>query len=158
MTQSKEIWKNASKLTIAGGLAFWVVNYAISLTPIAAEYRTALSISYLPMLLEALLGGLIIGFCVSNFLLRFFDQLPTKNPVLKAVSLSLITLIFVTVLIEVPGKFLAEIEHAVRYFLIGTTFNALRIFALGIVIGYLYKNLHNGFNSSITVAKSAQAK
>jgi hypothetical protein len=83
MTQSKEI----TILAIAGGLGFWAANFAISLTPIAAEYRAALSISYLPMLLEALLGGLIIGFCVSYFLLRFFDKLPTKNPILKSVIL-----------------------------------------------------------------------
>src|SRR5512141_1075895 len=72
MTRSKEI----TILTVAGGLGFWVANFAISLTPIAAEYRAALSISYFPMLLEALIGGLVIGFCVSYFLLRFFDKLP----------------------------------------------------------------------------------
>lgn len=158
MAQSKEIWKKTFILTIAGGMAFWMVNFIISLTSIAAEYRTALSIPYLPMLLEALLGGLIIGFSVSNFLLRFFDPRKTKNPVLKAVSLSCIALVIVTILIEIPGKFFTETEHAVRYFLIGTTFNALRIFALGITIGYLYKNLHKRFSSSITVARSAQAE
>jgi len=57
MTQSKEIWRKALVLAIAGGLGFWVANFAISRTPIAAEYRAALSISYLPMLLESLLGG-----------------------------------------------------------------------------------------------------
>jgi hypothetical protein len=64
-------------ITIGGGVAFWAANFAISRTPIAAEYRAALSISYFPMLLEALLGGLMIGFCVSYFLLRFFDKIPT---------------------------------------------------------------------------------
>ena len=48
-------------LTVAGGLAFWLANLAISWTPIAADYRAALSISYFPMLLEALLGGPING-------------------------------------------------------------------------------------------------
>ncbi len=44
------------KLTIGGGVAFWAANFAISRTPIAAEYRSAFSISYLPMaLVEALL-------------------------------------------------------------------------------------------------------
>jgi hypothetical protein len=81
MTQSKGIWRKASILAMGGGLGFWVANFAISLTPIAAEYRAVLSISYLPMLLEALFGGLIIGFCVSYFLLRFFDNIPTKNPI-----------------------------------------------------------------------------
>jgi hypothetical protein len=136
--------KNLFILTIGGGVAFWLANFAISLTPIAAEYRAALSISYLPMLLEALLGGLIIGFGVSYFLLRFFDKLPAKNPILKSVMLSFIVLLIVTMLIEVPSKFLAPTSDALRYFLIGTMFNVIRILALGIVIGYLYDRLNGG--------------
>jgi hypothetical protein len=142
MTQSKGIWRRASILAMGGGLGFWVANFAISLTPIAAEYRAALSISYLPMLLEALISGLIIGFCVSYFLLRFFDNIPTKNPILKSVILSFIVLIIVTMLIEVPAKFLTTTSDALRYFLIGAVFNGLRFLALGIVIGYLYSMLN----------------
>jgi hypothetical protein len=138
MTRSKDM----TILAIAGGLAFWLANFAISLTPIAAEYRAALSISYYPMLLEALLGGLIIGFGVSYFLLRFFDKLPTRSPILKSVTLSCIILICVTILIEVPAKFLASTNDATRYFLIGTMFNAIRIAVLGLVIGYLYDNFN----------------
>jgi hypothetical protein len=138
MTRSKE----TTLLSVAGGLGFWVANFAISLTPIAAEYRAALSISYFPMLLEALIGGLVIGFCVSYFLLRFFDKLPTNSPILKSVILSFIVLILVTTLIEVPAKFLTPINDALRYFLIGTMFNIIRIPALGIVIGYLYDRLN----------------
>lgn len=138
MTRSKEM----TILTLAGGSGFWLANFAISLTPIAAEYRAALSIYYYPMLLAALLGGLIIGFCVSYFLLRFFDTLPTKNPILKSVMLSFIILLVATILIEVPSKFLATtIDHAMRYFLISTIFNTLRILILGIVIGYQYDKL-----------------
>jgi NhaP-type Na+/H+ or K+/H+ antiporter len=125
-----------------GGLAFWVTNFAISLTPLAAEYRACLSISYFPMLLEALVGGLIIGFGVSFFLLRFFDKIPTKNPILKSLILSSIALIIVTILLETPAKFLTNTDDALCYFLIGALFNVLRIFALGIVIGYLYKRLY----------------
>ncbi len=144
MTQPKGFWRKASTLTLAGGLGFWVANFAISLTPIAAEYRDALSISYFPMLLEALIGGLIIGFFVSYFLLRFFDKLPTKNPILKSVILSFIALTIVTILIEVPAKFLKPTSGALRYFLIGAMFNVIRIPALGIVIGYLYNKLSGG--------------
>jgi hypothetical protein len=139
MAQSKEM----IILTVAGGIAFWVANFAISLTSIAAEYRSALSISYLPMLLESLLGGLIIGFCVSYFLLRFFDKIPTKNPILKSVILSFIVLIIVTILIGGPSSFLAT-SDVLRYFLIGTIFNVLRFLALGIGIGYLYDKLNGG--------------
>jgi hypothetical protein len=132
-------YKKALILAIVGGLAFWLTNFAISLTPIAAEYRAGVSISYFPMLLEALVGGLIIGFGVSFFLLRFFDTIPTKNPILKSFILSFIALIIVTILLEVPSHFLTLNSDPIRYFLIGLLFNVLRILALGIVIGYLYK-------------------
>ena len=138
MTRSKEI----TILAVAGGLAFWTANFAISRTPIAAEYRAALSISYYPMLLAALIGGLLIGFCISYFLVGFFDNIPTKNPVLKSVILSFIVLITVTILIGGPSSYLAT-RDVLRYFIIGTMFNAIRILALGIVIG-IYKSCSPG--------------
>ena len=141
MIQSKEIWRKALILAITGGFAFWVTNFTISRTPIAAEYRAALSISYFPMLLESLLGGLIIGICVSYFLLHFFEKIPTKNPISKSVILSFIVLIIVTILIGGPSSFLST-SDVLRYFLIGTLFNVLRILALGMGIGYLYDRLN----------------
>lgn len=143
MKNSKGIWKKAFVLTLVGGLAFWLANFAISRTSIAAEYRAAMSISYNPMLLESLIGGLIIGFCVSYILLRFFDKIPTKSPILKSVILSFIVLIIVTILIGGPSSFLAT-GNVLRYFLIGTTFNVLRILALGLGVGYLYDKLNRG--------------
>ncbi len=157
MTQSKEIWRKVVILAVVGGLAFWVTNFAISLTPIAAEYRAALSISYLPMIVASLIGGLIIGFFVSYFLLRFFDKIPTKNPILKSVILSLIALIIVIILLEVPSSFLTTSDF-LHVFLIGTMFNVLRILALGIVIGYLYNRLYKGFNPSVIASKSPQVE
>jgi hypothetical protein len=141
MTQAEGMWKRVSILAVGGGLGFWVANFAVSLTPIAAEYRAALSISYVPMLLEALLGGLIIGFCVSYFLLRFFDKLPTKSPILKSVLLSFIVLVTATVLVEATARLLTTTSDAWRYFFIGAVFNVLRFLALGVVIGYLYDRL-----------------
>ncbi len=111
---SRKIWKRASTLAIGGALGFWTTNLTISLTPIAAEYRAALSISYGPMLLEALLGGLIIGFGVSHALIRFYDTIPVKSPTLKSLALSVIALILVTVLIEVPGKTLTATSVAIQ--------------------------------------------
>ena len=154
MKRSKEIWRKASILAVAGGLAFWLANFAISRTPIAAEYRAALSISYLPMLVESLIAGLIIGFFVSYFLLRSFDKIPTKDPILKSVILSFIALIIVTILIGGPSSFLAT-GDVLRYFLIGTIFNVLRFLALGIGIGYLYRRLYKGFDPSANASKSA---
>ncbi len=143
MIQSKAIWKNVFFLAGAGGLAFWVANFAISRTPIAAEYRAALSISYFPMLIEALISGLIIGLGVSYFLLRFFDAIPVKDPIIKSMILSLIVLLIVTVSIGNPSIFYGTCD-ALRYFLIGTTINVIRILALGISIGYLYDKVNGG--------------
>ena len=120
--------KKAAILTVAGGL-----------TPIAAEYRAGVSISYFPMLLEALVGGVIIGFFVSVFLVRFYGKIPTENPILKSITLSLIALILATILLEIPAHFLVPNSDPMRFFLIGLLFNVVRIIALGIVIGYLYK-------------------
>jgi hypothetical protein len=136
--KSHEFSKKLIKLTAAGGAAFWIVDFAISLSPIAAEYMAAFSISYLPLaLVEALVGGLIIACCVSYFLLRFFDKIPTKHPILKSVILSFAAL----VIIEVLSTF-GNPSNAYVYLLIDTVMNIPRILALGIVIGYLYKKLY----------------
>ena len=112
MTQSKEM----TILAVAGGLGFWVANFAISLTPIAAEYRSALSNSNFPTLwVASLLAGLIIGFCVSYSLLRFFDKIPTKNPILKSVIISFIVLVIVTILTEVPQVFLGSVMSCITF-------------------------------------------
>jgi hypothetical protein len=129
------------RLTIVGGAAFWTANFAISLTPIAAGYRAALSITYLPMLVESLVGGLIIGLFVSYFLLNSSGRTPTENPILRSVMLSFIALIIVTILFGVPSSFRTT-SDGLYVFLIGALFNVLRILALGVVVGYLYKRLY----------------
>ena len=48
---SHELSKKLYKLTVAGGVAFWIVDFAISLSPISAEYVAAFSISFLPLAL-----------------------------------------------------------------------------------------------------------
>lgn len=129
-------------LTLAawGGAAFWLANFAISLTPIAAGYRAALSISYVPMLIEALVGGLVVGFCVAYVLVRWDEKIPPTSPMLKSVLLSVVALIAATLFVEVPAKFLAPTTASpLQYFLIGAAFNVVRILALGVVIGYLYR-------------------
>jgi hypothetical protein len=135
---SQEFYKKLCKLAVAGGVAFWVVDFAISLSPISAEYMAAFSISSLPMaLFEALVGGLIIACFVSFFLLRFFDKIPTKQPILKALILSFVGL----VIVEVLSTF-GNLSNAYVYLLIDTGMNVPRILALGIVIGYLYDRLN----------------
>jgi hypothetical protein len=144
MTRSTGIWRRVLVLAGAGGLGFWAANFLISLTPIAAEYRAALSIPYLPMLLAALLGGLSIGLCVSYFLLRFFDRIPTQSPILKSLILTFIVLIILTILVEGPSSLFTRTSDALRYFLIGLVFNVLRVLALGTVVGCLYDKVKGG--------------
>jgi len=108
--------------------------------PIAAEFRAALSISYIQMILvESALGGMIISCCLSYFLLRFFDKIPTKNPILKSVILGFVALGIVLILVQVAAS---RTSDALHVFLIGAVLNLPRFLFVGIVIGYLYKRLY----------------
>jgi hypothetical protein len=137
---SHEFYKKLCRLAGAGGAAFWITDFAISVSPIAAEYRAAFSISYLPMaLVEALVGSLMIGGCVSYFLLRFFEKIPTQNPILKALILSFVAMFMIEVL-----STLVNPSNASVYLLIDTGMNMPRFLALGIVVGHLYDKLNGG--------------
>ena len=155
MTQSKGIWRNTLVLLMGGGLAFWATSIAISLLPIAAEYRVA-RWSAQTVWIGSLPAGMIIGFLVSFSLLRFFDKIPTKNPILKSVILSFIALVIATILIEAPASF--GTSNALYYFLFGTMLNVPRFLFVGIVIGYLYKRLYKGSNPAEVASKSAQVE
>jgi len=135
---SHEFYKKLYKLTGSGGTAFWITDFVISMSPIAAEYRAAFSISNLPLaLVEALVGGLIISYCVSYFLLRFFDKIPTTKPILKALILCFIAMVMIEIL-----STLVHPNNASVYLLIDTGMNIPRFIALGMVVGHLYKK-HN---------------
>jgi hypothetical protein len=137
---SYEFYKKLYKLTIAGGVVFWAITIAFSLLPIRAEFRAALSISYIQVVLvESLLGGMIISCCVSYFLLRFFDKIPTKNPILKSVILSFVAQGIVLILLGVAAS---RTSDALHVFLIGAVLNVPTFLIPGIVIGYLYKRLY----------------
>lgn len=137
MTRSRGIWLNATGLALAGGAAFWIATFAISLSPIAADYRAGLDIPYLPMLLGALAGGLIVGLCVSYVLLRFYRSIPTDSTALKSLLLSLLAFLVFTAATEIPSTLLMPSPDAARYFFVGAIFNALRFAALGLVIGWI---------------------
>jgi hypothetical protein len=138
---SYEFYKKLFKLTIGGSVEFWAITIAFSLLPIAAEFRAALSISYIQVVLvESLLVGIIISCYVSYFLLRFFDKIPTKNPILKSVILSFVPYVMVLILLGVATSLLEG--DGLSVFLIGATLNVPRFLFLGIVIGYLYKRLY----------------
>jgi hypothetical protein len=136
------LYRHLPQLTLAGGLAFWAANFATSLLPIAAEYRAALSIAYIPMVLvESLVGGLIVGLLVSFLLLRLFEMLPTDSPIFKAELLSGVALVAFTVATWGAGS-LAEAGDGARYVVIGIVLNIPRFVALGLAVGYLYERLH----------------
>lgn len=142
MSQPTGLSKQLPLLTSAGAVGFWLANFAISRTLVAAEYRTALSIAYVPMLLEALFGGLILGACISYTLLHFFERLPMENPILKSLLLSSVALVVVTVLVEVPAKLLTPTIADWRYFLVAGLFNIVRFSALGVAVGYAHQRLN----------------
>lgn len=107
---------NLSKLTIGGGVVFWATTIVISLLPIAAEYRTAFSkASIQTVWIASLPAGLIMGCCVSYSLLRFLDNIPTKNPILKSMIISLIALVIATILSLLPHSFLGRVMSCITF-------------------------------------------
>ena len=132
---SRGFSKKLLMLAVAGGAAFWMIDFVISVSPIAAEYKAAFSISSLPVaLVEAFVGGMLIALCVSFFMLRFLDRFPGNKPIFKVLILSL----FVMVMIEAFSAF-GDPAHASVYLLLDTGMNAPRFLALGLVIGYLFE-------------------
>jgi hypothetical protein len=152
MAQSKDIWRKIVVLAVVGGLTFWAISIATSLFPITVDYRAA-RWSAQTVWVGSLPAGMIIGFLMSFVLVRFFDKIPTKNPILKSVILSIIALVIGAILLEAPASF--GTSDTLYYFLFGTMLNVPRFLFVGIVIGYLYKRLYKGVNPAV-VAKSPQ--
>lgn len=130
--QSRAGWVT---LTLAGAAAFWVTNLLISLTPWAADYRSALSIDYVPMLLEALVGGLVVAGVVTFALLRFGARVPGGGPVRRSLFLAGCALVVLTALVEVPAKLGADLVDPGRWLGAASVINAIRLLALGLTIG-----------------------
>jgi hypothetical protein len=142
---SHGFYKKLFKLTIGGGVAFWATTVAISLTPIRAEFRAAFEMSYiLYAVVEPLLGGMIISCFVSFFLLRFFDKVPIKNPILKSVILSFVPYIINLILLGVASS---RTSDALHIFFIGAVLQVPTYLILGIVIGYLCKRFYSSGES-----------
>lgn len=136
MTHPPSSWRAATVMTLAGGLAFWTANVAISLTPLAAAYRAAFSIPYWPMTAAALVGGLILAGCVSGLLLRFQDRVPGNKPIVKAILLALLVMGVIEAFSLVVDAGRLSLFH-----LIGAGLNVPRFLALGATIGWLCRPL-----------------
>jgi len=153
---SDKFYQKLTKLTIVGGVVFWATTIAFSLLPIAGEFRAEVSISYVQVVLvQSLIFGLIIECLVSYVLLRFFDKIPTKNPILKSEILSLVALIIALIVLGVAAS---RTSDALQVFLIGATLNVPRFLIPGIVVGYLYKKQYKGSNPAVVASKSAQVE
>jgi hypothetical protein len=121
------------------------VTVCLSVLPLASEYRDALSIGYFAgVFIGPLFGGIAVAGLVAFLLLRFSEQLPTRNPLLKAMTLSIGALCIATVLTLLSVRGIGE--GALRTFVIGTTLNVPRFLALGAVVGCLSRRL-NGSNT-----------
>ena len=127
-------------LTLAGGAAFWIIDFGMAVSPIAVEYRAAFSIASLPVALaEAFAGGLVIAFCVSLLLLRFYDRIPANKPTFKAMILSLAAMFLVEIF-----STLADPSRAFTCMVIDTVMNLPRFIAMGTAIGFRYTQLYKG--------------
>ncbi len=120
---------------MAGAVAFWSANLVISLTPIAAAYRSAMSIAYVPMLVEAAIGGLLLAIAVALVLVRYPRRFPGNQPLSRALWLSAAALVLLTVLVEVPSKLRSGVSDPGHWLLVATVFNVIRVLALGLAVG-----------------------
>lgn len=120
---------------LAGAAAFWSANFAISLTPVAADFRSARSITYGPMLVEAAVAGLAVAGAVAFLLSRFADRLPGHSPLGKALMLAAGALLLLTVLVAVPSTLTSDVTDPGHWLLVETVINAIRILALGVAVG-----------------------
>jgi hypothetical protein len=112
-----------------------LANLAISLTPVAADFRSALSTAYVPMLVEAAAGGLVVAGAVAFLLKRFVDHLPGHGPLGKALVLAAVALVLLTVFVGVPSKLRSDVADPGHWLLVETVINAIRILALGVAVG-----------------------
>jgi hypothetical protein len=126
-----------AKLTVGGGMAFWAVTLASSLLPVAGQFRTALSIPHILVLVGSLPAGLLIGLGVSYCMVHYYDKVPTEDPVLKSVILGLVALVIVE-----AGITLTRLSDALYYIAVGAALDVVRFLLLGASIGYLYKRLY----------------
>ena len=128
------------KLTIVGGLAFWVTSSRNFPAPHRCRVQGGL------FQLEHSDGmGWFIDRWDDDRMLRqlFFRSVPWArlqqgDPLLTAVNWSLVALVIATILIDVPRSIHGP-SDALYYFLIGLVFNAVRFLVLGIAIGSVLK-------------------
>jgi len=94
-----------------------------------------MSITYVPMLIQAAVGGLLIATVVAAVLVRYQDRVPGTGPLSRALWLSAAALVLLTVFVEAPSKLLSGVPDSGHWLLVATAFNVIRVLALGVAIG-----------------------
>jgi asparagine N-glycosylation enzyme membrane subunit Stt3 len=123
------------KLTILGGMVFWLTSVATSLLPIAAQYRAAFSNwSMYTVWIGSFFLGMLNSFVVSWLLLRIQRKSPDRRMVPLAVFLSVAVLILALAVVDLP-MFLQGSRENLGYFFVGIAFNTVRFLLLGLSIG-----------------------
>ncbi len=135
---------------LAGAAAFWLANLAISATPVAAGYRSALAIPYVPMLVEAAAGGLVLSSALASLIVHYPAKIPGSGPLTKAVLLGAAALVILTIGLELPSKLSSGIDDPAHWLLVATVFNVVRVLALAVTVGLVMgaggqeRNRHRG--------------
>ena len=143
-------------LALAGAAAFWLANLAISLTPVAAEFRSARSIAYVPMLVEAAAGGLVVAGAVALLLTRLPGQVPGHDPLGKALVLAAAALVLLTVFVALPSTLRSDVADPGHWLLVESGINAIRLLALGVAIGLVSRARTTRHDRRRPVARKAQ--
>ena len=118
-------------------MTFWAVTLASSLLPVAGQFRTALSIPHILVLVASLPAGLFIALGVSYCLVRYYDKVPTKSAIQKSVILSVVALVIIE-----AGITLTRLSDTLYYIAVGAALDVVRFLLLAVSIGYLYKRLY----------------
>lgn len=128
--------KQLLKLTIIGGVVFWLTSIATSLLPIAVQYRAAFSNwSIYTVWIGSFFLGLLNAFLVSGLLLRLHAKHPDQHVIGWSILFSAGVLVVALLLVDLP-MFLQGSRENLGYFFLGVAFNIVRFLLLGLAVGY----------------------
>lgn len=88
---------------------------------------------------------------------RFAERVSGHGSFEKSVVASLTALAIVTIAIEIPATFLGDVGDPVRYFVVDTVFNAVRMLGLGAVVGAMVLTTFVSCTTTLLVAHTRGA-
>ena len=116
----------------------------LSVAPIFWTVGVIEVFTYVPMLVEAAVGGLVLASVVAAVLVRYPQRIPGTGPLSRALWLSAAALVLLTVFVEVPSKLGSGVPDAGHWLLVATAFNVIRVLALGVAIGLVTRQKQVG--------------